>query len=284
MSSLTLVRRPTGCGPLDMSPLIPELLLARSRNEIAATQLVTPSGSVALEDLFEIQDGQRDRLILRGDFSDCQRVAAAMTGGDLWVDGSVGDFLAAEMQGGRVEVTGDAGHYACSSLRGGQVTIRGNVGRHATSALPLATRGMSGGTVLIDGDADEFLGCRLRRGKVIVLGNIAAGCASRMIAGTLVAAGQIATPAGYAMARGTLLMLNPSPEMIESGLPGFTPFEPCELSFVPLLLRDVAPHLPAHLAGPLIKSKWLRAIGDRAEAGQGEIIVRSSVSTSPAAD
>jgi formylmethanofuran dehydrogenase subunit C len=280
MSSLTLVRRPDCPGPLDLAQLIPELLLARSTEEIAATQLGSESGSVALDQAFEIRDGHRDRLILSGDFSDCQRVAAGMTVGDLLVDGSVGDFLSAEMRGGRVEVTGHAGRYACSALRGGQVTIRGNVGRHATSAPPLATRGMSGGTVLIGGDADEFLGCRLRRGNVIVLGNIAAGCASRMIAGTLVAAGQIALPLGYAMARGTLLVLNPSPELVERGLPGFTPFEPCELSFLPLLLRDMAPHLPVHLAGQLRQSNWRRAIGDRAEGGQGEIIVRNAATTS----
>lgn len=277
MPPLTLVRKPLNCGRLNLSGLLPERLVVLTVEQLQQWPVLTEAGEKSLAEIAEVFDGSRDQLLLAGDWTSADYVAAGMHHGEISVQGSVGNFLAAGMRGGRLEIHGDAGDYACSSLAGGRVVIQGSVGRYAAAAAPLAPRGMAGGELWIGGSADEFLASRMRRGRVVVLGDVAAGCASRMIAGTVVIAGDMQLPSGYGMARGTLLLLNPSPALLGTGLPGFTTLEPCELSFLPILLNDVARSLPARVAQQLADARWLRALGDRAEQGLGELLVRELV-------
>lgn len=274
MPPLTLVRNQRDCGRMNLSGLLPEQFVELTVEQLQQWPVLTDAGEKSLADIAEVSDGARDQLLLVGDWTSADYVAAGMNHGAIIIQGSLGNFLAAGMRGGRVEIHGDAGDYACSSMAGGRVVIQGSVGRYAAAAAPLAPRGMSGGELWIGGSADEFLASRMRRGRVVVLGDVAAGCASRMIAGTVVIAGKMQLPSGYGMARGTLLLLNPSPALLDRGLPGFTTLEPCELSFLPILLNDVARSLPAEVAQHLAGARWLRAVGDRAEQGLGELLVR----------
>ncbi len=259
---------------LNLSGLVPDRLLSMSVAEIESLAIATETGMSTISDEFTVHDGTRDQLVLCGDLSHCDHVAGEMRSGELIIEGSVGNYLASNMRGGRVVVTGNAGDYACSSLRAGQVTVEGDVRCHAAAAVPFASRGMSGGDFLIRGSADQFLATRMRRGRVIVLGDVAAGCATRLIAGTVFVCGRVTLPLGCGMARGTLLLSNPTQQLMTTVPVGFTTLEPCELSFLPLLLRDIAPHLPAEAAADITSSRWLRGMGDRAEAGLGELFVR----------
>ncbi len=278
MTSLTLLRKSSNCGRLNLTGIVPNKLLSLTSAEMETLPIESEHGSTPLASQFTVCDGDRDRLVFDGDLSLCDHVAGGLLSGDVHVLGPVGNFLASGMQGGRVVVTGSAGNYACSSLRGGQVTIDGDVGRYAAAAAPGASRGMAGGELLIRGSADEFLASRMRRGRVIVHGTISAGCASRMIAGTIVACSTVAMPLGYGMARGTILLLAPAPQQLATGLAGFTLPEPCELSFLTLLLKEVAAHIPVPQQRELANKPWLRSLGDRAEQGQGEIFFRQSQS------
>ncbi len=78
------------------------------------------------------------------------------------------------------------------------------------------------------------------------------------------------------MARGTLLLLDPPESLLSEGLVGFTTPSPSQLSFLPILLQQIAPHLPAKLANTLVSSRWRRCMGDRAELGLGEVLLREA--------
>lgn len=274
MSPLKLQLKSTVRGQVNLQGATPDRLADLDLPSIAAWPISVDGSDAALEQAFEISDGERDRWLVSGDLQRCDFLGAGMRDGQIVADGSVGDYLASRMRGGRVEVRGDAGNYAASSLHGGSVSIAGNAGRYAAANAPNQTRGMSGGELFISGNADQWLARRMRRGLVIVHGHVASGCATRMIAGTVVICGHIATPLGSSMARGTLLLLDPPQALLSEGIVGFTHPSPSRLSFLPLLLEHIAPKLPEQLSSQLCASEWLRSLGDRSELGLGEVLLR----------
>ncbi len=276
MSRLTLCLKPCVSGHVSLLGAVPDLWLERSLAEIAAWPIEVDRRPATLGQAFEISDGSRSQWLLAGDLRRCEFIGAGMRSGDIRVDASVGNYLASGMRGGSVVVQGDAGAYAASSFRGGKVTIEGNVGPYAAAAAPGQSRGMADGELIIHGNADQWLASRMRRGLVVVRGDVAPGCATRMIAGTLALCGRVATPVGCGMARGTLLLLEPQESLLKEGLLGFTEPCPCQLSFLPLLLQQIAPHLPADVANELTDRGWRRSVGDRAELGLGEVVLREA--------
>ncbi len=284
MSRLTMQLKSSIAGRVDLQHTVPDRWLGLGLPEILSWPISVDGQATTIADCFDVVDGQRDQWVLRGDLERCDHVAGGMRGGELVLESSIGDYLAADMRGGTVVVRGDAGAYAASSLRGGHVSIFGNVGRYAAAAAPGASRGMSGGTLVVHGNAEQWLATRMRRGLVVVHGSIAAGCASRMLAGTVVACGAVELPLGCGMSRGTLLLINPSSQLVAGGCSGFTEPTPCELSFLPLLMNSLFPELPAGLAPSLAGSRWVRCLGDRAELGLGELFLREANDNAPAGD
>ncbi|MCA9132097.1 MAG: formylmethanofuran dehydrogenase subunit C [Planctomycetales bacterium] len=266
---------------LDLRDVVPERLLGLPLDAIRQFPILANGQPARLGDYLSVSEGPPQQLILRGELSRCDRIGSGMTSGDLLVVGDVGDFLASPMRGGRLLLQGSAGRYAASSLRSGMVQIQGNVGEYAAAALPTAGRGMSGGTLHIGGNCGPWVAAHMRRGTVMVLGDIEAGGASGMIAGTLVVAGKVAMPLGCGMTRGSLLLLQPSAVLAEQGPDGFTRPQDCELSFLPLLLREIARHLPPALSQELPRSRWKRCLGDRAAGGQGEVLLREAPPARP---
>ena len=194
MNWLTLQRRSDDSARIDLRGVTPDRLRDQSAEAIAETMIRVDDRPSRLGEQFDVVDGRRGGLILRGSVERCDHVGGGMREGELVVQGSVGDFLASGMRGGRMRVDGGAGQYACGDLRGGVVEIRGPVGDHAAAAYRDAQRGMSGGTLVIHGDCGRWLGARMRRGMVVALGSVGAGCATRMIAGTLALAGSVDPP------------------------------------------------------------------------------------------
>lgn len=274
MSPLKLELSASVRGQINLQGATPDRLRELDMAQISTWPITVDARAATLGDAFEITDGSRERWLLAGDLQRCDYIAANMRDGEIVVQGNAGNYLASRMRGGRVVVQGDAGSYAASSLRGGSVSIAGNVGCYAAAAAPNQPRGMSDGELIIGGNADQWLASRMRRGLVIVHGQVAAGCATRMIAGTVVLCGQVATPLGSSMARGTLLLLEPPPQLLRQGMIGFTRPNPSQLSFLPLLLQHIATKIPERLASQLCESVWLRCVGDRAELGLGEVLLR----------
>lgn len=276
MSRLTLRLRPSVSGNVSLRGAVPDRWLELTLAEIAVWPIEVDRRPATIGRIFDVSDGPRSQWLLEGDLKRCDFVGAGMRSGDIIVDASVGDYVASGMRGGCVLVHGDAGAYAASSLRDGKVIIEGNVGPYAAAAAANQSRGMAGGELIVHGDADPWLASRMRRGLVVVHGDVASGCATRMIAGTLAICGRVAIPLGCGMARGTLLLLDPQEGFLNEGLVGFTTPSPSQLSFLPILLQQIAPHLPAELANEIGNSRWHRCVGDRAELGLGEVLLREA--------
>ena len=265
---------------IDLFGIVPSRVNDLALNEILQLPIRIDERPTVVSDAFEVTDGDRASIVFEGDVSNCDYVGGGMDGGRVIVIGNVGDFLADQMRSGVIEVTGSANRFACSGLRGGLVRISGDCGEYAAAAAPGAKRGMNGGMLVVGGNCDQWLATRMRRGIVIVHGNVAAACASRMIAGTLVLCGQVEFPLAANMARGTILMLGH--QVVCTAPAGFTDPEHTELSYLQILINDVASYLPdrirsehnsSDISGSLLfRFPIFRALGDRVNRGLGEVI------------
>ena len=278
MSPLTIRVSNKTSGRVNLFGVVPNRFSSLSLDEIRNTQITINDQAAILSDVCEVIDGRRDELTFEGDLSRCDYVGGGLESGRIVVQSDVGDFLAAKMSGGQIDVSGSAGQFACSSLKGGVVIVRGNCGPNAAAAAPGTKRGMNGGTLVIHGECGQWLGTRMRRGTVIVRGRTAAACATRLIAGTIVLCGPVDYPIAADMRRGTILMLGH--QVVCTAPAGFTEPEHTELSFLQMLLNDVAPHLLDTLRGKEQPPIIFRSIGDRISRGQGEVIwINSSAKT-----
>lgn len=269
MSSMTLTLRAAQEGRLDLSGVVPDRLLPLSLSEIAAMTISVDGRAYPLAEIFEIEDGTRDKLILSGDLVRADNVGGNMRDGMLLVEGSVGHCLAQNMRGGHIVIQRDAGDYVSSGQRGGYVNIEGSVQNYCAASLPGERRGMRGGVLRVAGTAGRFLGHRMRRGTVVVLGDVGQGCASSLVAGTIVCCGTIAPPLGVSMRRGTVVCLSTTAPPLHVG---FTVPEQIRLSYLHLLFDALRPQLPDVQVDTVGRQPMWRSLGDRASAGTGEIL------------
>ncbi|MGN6133863.1 MAG: formylmethanofuran dehydrogenase subunit C [Aureliella sp.] len=268
MSSLELILRRPLEGRTDLSGIVPDRLLPLSTAEIGNLQVIEQGKPQRLSELFQIVDGDRDKLILKGDLARADHVGGDMRDGMLVVEGPVGHCLARDMRRGAIHVHGSAGNYACSGQRGGVVHVEGDVDDFCAAALPGERRGMRGGTLRVGGSAGRFLGQRMRRGTLVVAGDVDQGAASGLVAGTIICCQRLASPVAVGMRRGTLVCLRSAPQLHA----GFTVPEPIRLSYLYLLFDALRPQLPDADAAQLARGLWWRSLGDRASAGTGEIL------------
>lgn len=269
MNCLTLTLRQPLTARLDLRRVVPDQLLSLELTGIAALVILADGRVHRLEEFFDITDGSRDRLSLRGDLAMVDHIGGNMRDGMLLVEGTVGNGLAKNMRGGQIVVQGSAGDFTASGQRGGTVTVAGNVGDYCAGATNGSRRGMRGGLLQVHGSAGRFLGYRMRRGTVLISGPIGAGCASSFLAGTIVALSAAAIPIGVGMRRGTFLSLTSEPPQLHSG---FTPLEPIRLSYLQLLIDSLRPSLPDCNWDDIAHRTTYRSLGDRASGGIGEIL------------
>ena len=98
--------------------------------------------------------------------------AAEMKGGNIQIEGDAGDYLCAGyrgswegMTGGRVYIAGSVGREMASHMRKGFIAVKGDVGS------PAAVR-MMGGTIIVVGNLGERVGVQATRGMIICLGRM----------------------------------------------------------------------------------------------------------------
>jgi formylmethanofuran dehydrogenase subunit C len=267
MSALTLRMRQAPPDNLDMSPLTPERLEGLSPLEIARLRLSCGNALPEVGELFDVNAGDADHLVIAGSSDRFAHIGAALTRGSLTVEGDVGPYCAAEMAGGSVSVRGNCGASAATGMRDGSLSIAGNAGDFLGGARPGSAHGLAGGTVLVFGHAGNRVGDRMRRGILCVGGGVGAHCAARMLAGTIVVHGMLGTGSGLLMRRGTLI--------VSAGMNLPDGFEDCGLLTSPILTL-IGRHLAtlpgaAHFAPAATIVR--RAVGDRGNGGLGEILM-----------
>lgn len=269
MSALILEQRVATPQRLDMSPLHE---LFQERVSIDAAQRLTlrcGRDPIQLGDVFEVTQGQEDKLVIKTCANNLDRVGAGMSRGELIVEGDVGHHTGAQMSGGRISILGHAGDFTASALHGGRIDIKGDCGAGLGAPAPGLVQGMSGGLVHVHGNCARRAGERQRRGIILVEGNVGAEPGAGMIAGTLIVLGETGENPGREMRRGTLLLNH-----IPKSLPvTFIDNGTQQLGFLELLYNELKQHqvLPRVWGERRLSSR--RFIGDLACAGQGEILV-----------
>lgn len=264
---LTLTLKAPLPAPMDMSPVTPDALAGKTRAQIAALTLQMGNRGVRVDEWFDVEGESDGEILLRGASPRTLRVGAAMSGGRLRVDGSVGMYAGAEMRGGMLDIDGDAGAFAACAMHGGVLRIRGDAGEFVGGPLPGARRGMDGGMVVVERRAGDRVGDRMRRGIIVVGGDAGDYCGARMLAGTIIVRGTFGIGIGAGMQRGTLVVTR------APVLPGT--FSDCgvhALAFLRLLNNALVNETPATLRFSLQETVH-RFVGDRAYAGLGEILV-----------
>lgn len=267
MSPLTFSLRAAPTQRLDLSPLVPHNLAAKTVGEIERIEVGTTRVRVTAGDVFRIREGDPAAILIEGGGERFDRVGRGLADGAIRVEGEVGVEAGRQMSGGQLTIRGDAGPFAGSGMTGGRLEIEGRAGERLGGPLSGETVGMSGGVLHVRGDAGERAGDRLRRGFILIEGGAGAYAGSRMIAGTLAIGGEAGDLPGYLMNRGTILLAQ--------GATLFSPtFGDCgeyELVAARLLAEYVAP-TSAKLAEAL-RRPLRRLAGDLAALGKGEILL-----------
>lgn len=267
---LTLKAQPPG--RVDMSPLVPERLAGLGVKAITSVMLECGGRRIAAGELFSVSGDYASRMVIEGGSERLDRIGQDMKQGEISVRGNAGAYLGRGMRGGTVTVAGSAGAYCASGMKNGVIRIAGNAGDFLAAALPGEHRGMQGGTVLVQGNAGDRLGDRMRRGMVLVEGRCGDYCASRMGAGTIAVIGPAGSGLGFAMRRGSVILDHPADLP-----PTFADFGTHDLGFLRLLHGAWRSSLPgsrfAAIGDEAVRVR--RFIGDLANGGKGEVLVRA---------
>lgn len=266
MRPLTFTLRQRPPQRLDLSPLVPHLLVGKTAGEIERTALQTTRRRVDVGEVFRLRMGDAGRICIEGGSERFDHAGQGMTGGELFIDGDVGIQAGRLMTGGRLTVRGNAGPWAASGMTAGEIEISGAAGDRLGGPLAGEMRGMSGGVVVVRGHAGERAGDRMRRGTIVIEGDAGPYAGSRMIAGTLIVLRKAGALPGFLLKRGTIVL---------GGCNALSPtFVDCgehQLLAVRLLATMVEPH--SKPAASLLRRPLRRFAGDMAALGKGEIFV-----------
>jgi formylmethanofuran dehydrogenase subunit C len=203
--TITLTLRTTIDAAADVEGLTADRLAMLSNQEIGRHPMRIGARAAMVGDLFKV-DGERSmQLRIEGSLSRFQGVGAGMRGGELIVDGDVGDRLGAHMAGGAIEVRGAAGDEAGLAMKGGTIRISGDAGNRVGAPSQGASKGMSGGEIVIDGCAGAGVGMRIRRGLIAIGGDVGDEAGASMIAGTILAVGNVGANPGRLNRRGSIV-------------------------------------------------------------------------------
>jgi formylmethanofuran dehydrogenase subunit C len=184
--ALTLVLRAALTEPIDVEGFTADRLASLSEREIAGTTVWLGRRQAQLGDFFDVRGGHNESVRVEGDLSKLRGLAVGMAGGELFVDGDVGDDVGGGMSGGVLRVTGNAGD-------------------RLGAALPGASKGMTGGEIVVAGSVGREAAARARRGLVVVGGNAGADAGRSMIAGSLIVLDTVGSDPGILNKRGSIV-------------------------------------------------------------------------------
>ncbi|MBK5197291.1 MAG: formylmethanofuran dehydrogenase subunit C [Methyloceanibacter sp.] len=265
MSALTFELKGKPGQRLDLSPLTPARLKDLKPKEIEALVIGTTRVPVTVGDAFKVKGKDVSALRFVGTDARCDKIGAALTKGEIVIEGDAGAYLGAGMKGGKIEVKGSAGVLAGASMSGGSIAIDGDAGERAGGVLVGDNFGMKGGLLTIGGNAGSLLGERMRRGFVIVGGDAGDYAGGRMIAGTILLKRQVGRFAGYGLRRGSLIFMEEPKEL----LPTFGDCGVLEFDYLRLL-----EHWLRESGRPIaLGDRARRLMGDMAAVGKGEMLI-----------
>lgn len=202
MSALTLTLRNPLRQRLDVSLLTPGYLQTLTVPDIGALPLWLGRQQTTVGELFDIHGDVGPTVVLRNTGDRLDGIGSGMDAGTLIVEGAAGLYAGRGMRGGTLHIHGSCGAYAGAVMQGGVLRIDGDAGDHL-GGVPAGERvGMRGGVITVRGRAGVRAGDRMRRGLLLIEGDVGAYCGSRLIAGTVIALGQVGAGAGLPCSAG----------------------------------------------------------------------------------
>ena len=258
--------------PVEGGSLKPETFVGLSAESVAHQTLQIGNSNVAIGELFTISGTVDSGLILEGDLTHVRCIGRNMTSGSITIHGNCGGGLGQGMLGGEILVEGLVGPSACMGMRGGLVRIRGSAGDNLGGSEPGERLGMRDGVILVEGNIGRDAGLAMRRGLIAVQGNAGGGLGRGMVAGSIFAFGEVGFGMGCGMKRGSIVLFGERSPRLG---PGFWPSghdRPTFLTITLSKLRSFGFPVP----GSAFVGLCSRYNGDRAEGGQGEVLVAES--------
>jgi len=209
--------------PVDGRAISPDILVAKSTEEIDSTKIWEGNKQIELAEIFQVVErveGTSNEILVRvvGDASKIRKIGYRMASGSLVVDGSAGMYLGEEMSGGSIIVAGNAGAWLGTKMTEGQIEVKGNAGDYVGAGYRGTTLGMKGGLILIHGNVGNEAGCWMRNGTIRVKGNAGLFPGIHMGNGTVYVEGDCAGRAGAQMRGGKIIIGRHIPLI----LPSFT--------------------------------------------------------------
>jgi formylmethanofuran dehydrogenase subunit C len=266
MAALTLTLRNVPARSIDLSPLTPERLTGLDKSAIGALQL---RDGVGVADVFDVDAGDAQHLVIRNSCDRLTHIGAAMRSGTITVEGDCGAYAGLGLIGGHLNVSGNAGSFVGSGMKAGLIQVHGNAGESVGGALAGDRQGMRGGILSIHGDAGDRAGERMRRGLLLIGGNAGAYCGANMLAGTIFVAGNAGMMPGFSLKRGTLLLAH-MPKILPVT---FQDSGEHSLLFLTLLEKQLQRDRRTFARFLPFSQKVRRYCGDLAWGGTGEILV-----------
>ncbi|HUY89451.1 MAG TPA: formylmethanofuran dehydrogenase subunit C [Pirellulales bacterium] len=276
MSTLTLTIKDQPAVPLEAETLSPNVLAAKSLDEIRAAPVYVGKRKRRLDELFEVAGEPSEHLELHGNLGRVKWIGRGMTRGRITVHGNAGMHLGAHMKAGEIEVRGDAGDWVGAEMTGGLIRVRGNSGGQIGAAYRGSMAGMRNGTIIVEGTAGLEIGMRMRRGTIVIGGPAKDFVGLQMKGGTIVLLKGAEIRTGAWMMRGTIISLAPIPL-----LPTFA-FDSLQ---IPVFMNLYAKSLERlGIPVPYLASEGAYECysGDSSVPGKGEILVwRAAASFGP---
>jgi formylmethanofuran dehydrogenase subunit C len=269
-NAVTLRLKESTTIPIEVDSITPDNFVGRTQAEIEQLPVFYGRRRVTLGDLFTVEGGDSQDIVLEGELSHAKRIGQGMSRGRILVRGDAGMHLGAQMSGGEIVVHGDVSGWAGAQMSGGTIRVHGDAGPMLGAAYTGEKLGMRGGVIIVDGDVGPRAAERMRRGIIIAQGDLGDFAGVRMIAGSLFTFGQLGARPGAGMKRGTILTM----EGLTGGvLPTFRPSCVCES---PVFLRYYLRRLRAWglpVADDWIEGRYRRYTGDATTIGKGEVFV-----------
>jgi formylmethanofuran dehydrogenase subunit C len=203
--TVTLTLRSALDTVVEAESIVPDRFATLANREIAKLPVWRGREQLTLGDLFSVEGGRSARVHVVGDLSKVEALGAAMSDGELTVDGNVGRYVGSRMSGGVLRVNGSAGDGAGLEMSGGLLDISGDAGNRVGAARLGASKGMLGGEIVVRGRLGAEAGTRMRRGTIVCQG---AGdrTGEAMIAGNVIVLGDAGDDVARYNKRGTIVV------------------------------------------------------------------------------
>ena len=192
---------------LDVSQLLPEIILKISRHELLDIELKHGNQTILLKNCCQVVEDANslDAVVFSGHTDRLNYIAAKMRTGKIIVNGDSGDWAGTEMAGGELIIHGNARDSLGVAMQDGLIKVFGDAGNHVGAGYFGVSLGMMGGIILIQGNVGDSTGGHMRRGIIFIEGDTGQFTGEGMRAGSIIVAGKLGYGAGLGMRRGSIV-------------------------------------------------------------------------------